>query len=221
MEDETDFEWQDFIAKIKEYASHDPQRWRVMSFLSYFVNRYEEMNGVPYIFNPNKNGPNKSKEMKDASRIWKAFDRGRYSAIQDKAEKEHYKEQLVSILREYVDWTFDEKMKNRKINITSMGLLTNGNVMNEFLQFRKNKAALTKTRSYPLPKEFLSWVKENAPGILEKHQFSMLEHLNMIIKYIEQYNLDNNQLEVIVINKAREIGILPKEGRLEFNDGKV
>lgn len=216
MEDEIDLEWQGFIEKIKEYASHDPQRWRTMSFLSYFVNKYEEANGVPYIFNPNKNGPNKSKEMKDASRIWKAFDRGRYTAIPDKDEKEQYKIQLIGILREYVDWAFEEKMKNRKINITSMGLLTNARVMNEFLQFRKHKVALTQTRSYPLPKDFLLWVQENAPDILKKHQFSILEHLNMLIKYSEQYNLDNNQIEIIVLNKARELGLLPKEGKLEL-----
>jgi len=215
MPDDFDKEWQTFLVKIHDYADDAPDKWTVVTLLAYFLIKYKSVNGLDFIFTACNKGPMKSKEMKDAAKIWKMFDRGRYNRITLKEEKLAYKEQLVGVLKEYINWAF-EKFRKREINITGLGIFAVANFMNEFMQWRKAKSQALPRRSDPLPGEFITWVEQNASIIWKKQQLAVLQDLNALYNYVEAYDPEHISVEAIVLEQARNMGIMPKQGRLEL-----
>lgn len=216
MEDSKELDWSDFLSKSKEFAEHEPERWTPLSLLSYFILSYEKMNGVEYIFTPSKRGPTKCKEMKDAAKIWQSFDRGRYKALKDPEEKKEYKRQLVAVLKEYIDWMFNVKMRGRATNVTGLGLFVVTNVMNEFLQWRKKNKNKAPRRGTAINRELIEWAKATVPAVFERHQVDVYDDLNVLIDYVAVYSLPEHEPEHQLIQKAREMGLLPREGKLEL-----
>lgn len=216
MPDDNNSQWQDFISKIKQYSTDPVNAWNHVSLLSYFIYKYSTVNGMDFIFTTSKNGPYKSKEIKDALKIYNAFDKGRYKQLLPE-EKSIYKEQLVTILKEYIDWAFDIKFRGREVNVTGLGIFNVANFMNEFLQYRKSRMSALPRRNQPLSNIFLAWVKENLPDIWKTQQLAVLEDLNALYNYIEDYDLKKTSIEARALKKAVELGIMPKQGRLELN----
>lgn len=212
-----DQEWLIFLDKIQDYADSPHNKWTILTLLAYFLQKYKSVNGIDFVFSFNKKGPTQTKEMKNASQIWNMFDRGRYKQLTIKEEKQEYKIQLVNILKDYINWSFDIKFYGRTTNITGLGLLTTANFMNEFLQWRKNKKNNLPKRKSQLSKEFLLWIESNVPDIINKHQIKTLEDLNGLINYINVYSLGNESHEYIVIEKARELNILPPSGKIKLD----
>lgn len=217
MADNYEQEWQDFLVKIYTWADDEPQKWTAVTLLSYFLVKYKATNGLEFIFTACKKGPTQSKEMKDAAKIWKMFDQGRYGRLTNKEEKLAYKEQLVGILKEYIDWAFDIKFRGREVNVTGLGIFAVANFTNEFLQWRKARKTALPRRNDPLPSPFIAWVEANASIIWKKQQLAVLEDLNALFNYVEAYDPTGISIEAVVLNKARELGIMPKQGRLELN----
>jgi hypothetical protein len=216
MEDNTDQEWQTFLTKIDSYAKDLPEKWTSYTLLAYFLVRYKQINGQDFIFSYGKRGPTKSRELKQATIIWEMFNKGRYSQYKTKDEKLAYKEQLVGILKSYIDWAFDIKFRGRSTNVTGLGIFAVNNFMNEFLQYRKAKAQALPRRSDPLPEVFLEWAKTNAPDIFKKQQLAVLEDLNALLNYVEAYDPKYVSIEAIVLKKSRELGIMPMSGKLQL-----
>jgi len=209
-------EWQLFLTKVDDYANTEFKDWTILTLLSYFLTKYKVVNGLEFIFTDCKKGPTKSKEMRDASKIWRQFDKGRLKNLESKEDKLAYKQQLVEILREYIDWAFDVKFRGRQINVTGLGIFAVANFMNEFLQWRKNSKRFLPRRNDPLPKDFISWLENNAPEIWQKQQLHVLEDLNLLANYIDTYDLEKTSLERLVLEKARSLGIMSVTGRLKF-----
>lgn len=217
MSDEYEREWQTFLVKMYDYATDEPKDWTTVTLLSYFLVKYKTVNGLDFIFASCKKGPTQSKEIKDAIRIWNMFDRSRYKALTNKEEKLVYKEQLVGILKEYIDWAFDIKFRGKEINVTGLGIFAVAGFMNEFLQWRKARQTALPRRNQSVPKALLDWAKDNAPDIFKRQQLAVLEDLNALHNYVEAYDLTGISIEATVLNKAREMGVMPKQGRLELN----
>jgi hypothetical protein len=55
---------------------------------------------------------------------------------------------------------------------------------------------------------FLKWCHSEAKDVLNKHQLTIVGDLLFFKKYVEQYKLSPESLEVIVLNKAIEFGLL-------------
>lgn len=217
MANDYEQEWQEFLTKMYSYAEHKSDVWTPLSLLSYFLVKYKTINGLDFIFTPTKKGPTSTKEMKEAAKIWKMFDQGRYSRLTNREEKLAYKDQLVGILKEYMDWAFDVKFRGREVNVTGLGIFAVANFMNEFLQWRKARKTALPRRNDPLPSHFVAWVEANASIIWKKQQLAVLEDLNALHNYVEAYDPTGISIEAVVLNKAREMGIMPKHGRLELN----
>lgn len=215
MTDENTIE-DDFYSKIEKYASDPPERWNHVSLLSYFLCKYKSINGIDFIFSPSKNGPLKSKELKDALKIYSAFDRGRYKRILDIEQRSAYKEQLVNIIKTYIDWAFEIKMRGKPVNITGLGLLAVSNFMNEFLQWHKAKKLELPKRNALLPASFINWVNLNMPEIFEKQQLKVLDNLNALYNYVEAYDKAKISIEALILDKAKKDGIFPISGKLEL-----
>jgi hypothetical protein len=210
-------EWQIFLLKLNDYANDSPEKWNHYTLLSYFLVKYKSVNNIDFVFTFNKKGPTSSRELKQASKIWAMFDGGRLKKITDKDEKLEYREKLVSALKSYINWAFDVKFRGRQTNITGLGLLAESNFMNEFRQWYKvNKNPLPK-RSDLLPVVLKDWIKDNAPAVLERQSLATLEDLNHLLNYVEAYDKNNESPEAAILNYARELGIMPGEGRLELS----
>ena len=217
MSDSYKQEWKSFLEKINLYSKDESKKWTSVTLLSYFLVKYKEVNGLDFIFTSCKKGPMQSKEIRDASKIWKMFDRDRYSYLTDREEKIAYKEQLVDILKEYIDWAFDVKFRGKQTNVTGLGIFAVANFMNEFLQWRKARKSSAPRRNEPLPSKFITWIETNAAIIWKKQQLSVLDDLNALYNYVEAYDPERISIEAIVLEQARYMGIMPKNGRLELS----
>src|SRR5271154_3577458 len=114
MSDNYEQEWQTFLTKMYDYAEDEPGDWTILTLLSYFLVKYKAVNGLDFMFATCKKGPTQSKEMRDSAKIWKMFDMDRYKALTSKEEKLSYKEKLVGMLKDYMDWAFDVKFRGRE-----------------------------------------------------------------------------------------------------------
>ena len=216
MADKVDNEWQQFLDKVEEYAHHASDKWTTYTLLAYFLVKYRETTGVSFIFSPNKRGPTKSRELKQAATIWEMFNKGRYTKLASKEEKLAYKDQLVNILKAYIDWAFAVKFRGRQTTVTGLGIFAVANFMNEFLQWHKVSANQLPGRADPLPREFLDWVKANAADILTKQQLRVYGDLNALYNFVEACNSNRESIERIVLHKARDMGIMPATGKLRL-----
>jgi len=217
MENDYKQEWQKFLVKIYDWAEDEPKSWTAVTLLSYFLVKYKTVNELEFIFTACKKGPMQSKEIKDATKIWKMFDRDRYSSLVIKEDKLTYKEQLVGILKEYINWTFDVKFRGRETNVTGLGIFAVSNFMNEFLQWRKARMTALPRRNDPLPSQFVAWVESNAAIIWKKQQLAVLDDLNALYNYVEAYDPARISIEAVVLEKSREFGIMPKQGHMELS----
>lgn len=216
-DDATNKEWQIFYDKVVSYASDPPAKWTSLTLLSYFIQKYKEVNNIDYIFTPSKRGPTHTKEMKDAAKIFSTFDKHRLANIANKEEKIEYKKQLVMVLKQYIDWAFGIKMRGKTTNITGLGLFTNANFMNEFLQWRNKNAKILPSRSTPLPIKYIEWINQTIPEILKKQQLAVLQDLNALLDYVAAYDANNSSIEYKALVRARDLGIMPTQGKLELD----
>jgi hypothetical protein len=210
-------EWQVFMEKINTYANDTPiEKWNAYTLLSYFLMRYKDKNGIEFIFSACKKGPTQSRELKQAVKIWIMFDKNRYKQLETKEEKLTYKEQLVSVLKDYIDWAFNVKFYGRQTNVTGLGIFAVPNFMNEFLQYRRSLKSSTCKRGSLLPPDFVSWIRDNLPEIWNKQQLEILNDLNILHDYVIAYDAELVSIEAKVLEKAREFGIMPIHGKMEL-----
>jgi len=217
MADNYEQEWQNFLTKMYTYAEHNSDVWTPLSLLSYFLVKYKAANGLDFMFTPTKKGPTNTREMKEAVKLWKMFDRGKYNALTNKEEKLAYKEQLVGILKAYIDWAFNVKFRGKERNVTSLALFVVASFTNEFLQWRKARRTALPRRNDPLPSQVVEWIETNAAIVWKKQQLAVLDDLNALFNYVEAYDPRHISIEAVVLEKAREMGIMPKQGRMELN----
>lgn len=216
MTQETDTEWQLFLNKVEDYANDPYEKWTSYTLLAYFLVKYKQINGLDFTFSHTKRGPTHSRELKQAVKIWEMFNNGRYKQYKTKEEKMAYKEQLIAVLKEYINWAFDVKFRGRSTNVTGLGIFAVNNFMNEFLQWRKAKKQALPRRSDPLPSTFIAWIENNAAIIWKKQQLAVLEDLNALFNYVKAYDPARVSIEAIVLDKAVEMGIMPKDGKIEL-----
>lgn len=151
--------------------------------VSYILYKHKEKFG--FSFKMNKSNPviYCSREYKDARKIILNFGED-YQSI-----------------RNYLKWCFSEKIKKNPIK--SFGYFAHTELINEYL-FSKHKSKKI-IRSTKLPEDFLEWVKNNYPDIINKYELSTYNDLNCMVP------IENNDVENI-INEARNRKILPQSG---------
>lgn len=139
-----------FFAKFDEINTLPEKQWEVVHILSYFCKYYEQYYGVKYAFKFNNSAPSKSFEVFQIKKL----------------------AMLLSsdpvILKNYIDWVFEEKVHQRKRRITSIGYLSTIDMLNEF-KFKKmfnggNNIEVI-NRSTQIPEAYLEIISEFNPDI--------------------------------------------------------
>ena len=57
-------------------------------------------------------------------------------------------------------------------------------------------------------KALLDWSKDNVPDIFNLHQVEEVNDVKMVKKYCEFYNLSNDSIECLFLDKAKELELI-------------
>jgi len=138
-----------FFEKFKEIETVPVEQWNVTHILAYFCKKYKEQYNIDYSFKFNSPSPVKCFEVFQVKRLAMLLTSN------------------PTLLREYIDWVYSNKVVKAKRRLTSISFMTNEGVVNEYkvgvlLAGKKN---LNVDRSTPLPNNFKSVFQEAGTAI--------------------------------------------------------
>lgn len=127
-----------FFEKFTEIDTLDVKQWKVVHVLAYFCKKYKEAFNVDYQFKFNHKSPAKCMEVWRINQLC-----GKLSASPE-------------ILRNYIDWVFEEKVTKAKRRFTAVSFITNDDVVNYYKinVLLANKKQLHLDRSSALAPEY-------------------------------------------------------------------
>jgi hypothetical protein len=129
--------YEKLFAKFAEIETLPVEQWKPAHLLGYFCKRYQDTFGVSYSFKFNHPTPSKSYEV---------------FRINSLAAKLSAKPQ---ILKDYIDWIFQEKVVKGKRRFTSIAFITDDEKLNYYkMNVLLAKRSSTFGRSTPLPEQY-------------------------------------------------------------------
>ena len=195
----------EFYQKIPEWISQDKDRWNHITLMAYFCHKYEEKNGVKFRLVRWKSNPGKGKESRDFARLFKTLAPEGYDNLSSEEKKEIKKEVILKIYN-YINWMFDYKFRRGDKSVTGTQIFLLPSMINEFE--RMYSSYVVKNSQKIKIETLLKWAENNLPKIFDLHQIEELEDIKMIRSYYKTYNLSNNSIEGLFLNKARELRLL-------------
>jgi len=182
--------WETFITNGSRYAEVEISKWKAAELIMYFCIRYKEAYGKEYQLKFNKPTPSKSYEVFRLNTIC-----NRLSAN-------------PQIIKDYIDWIFDQKVKKDGKRFTSISFLTNDENLN---WYKLNVLLADQTnmhidRSTVLPshiQEIVSSIGANTYGelafILQASKtMTANDSVAKVVEQLESINFDFSSLERIV-----------------------
>lgn len=127
--------WQKFFAKFNEIDTLKISQWKEVHILAYIAKRYEEIFGTKFAISV-RGAPSKCTEIYQIKQIM--------GTLQTTNMK---------VLKEFIDWTFDNKIIPKKVKLKKIGFFITPGFATEFFLYRKEKQIIK--RSTPLPKEYV------------------------------------------------------------------
>lgn len=106
--------WKKFFERFPEIETLQIDKWENVHIIAYFCKRYNDHYSITYSFKFNSTAPTKSYEIFQIKKLGMILST---SPI---------------ILKNYIDWWFQNKIILKKKKITSMAFLTDTNVVNDF-----------------------------------------------------------------------------------------
>jgi len=126
--------YEKFFEKFKEIDVIPTEQWKVNHIIGYFCARYRDTYNVDYTFRFDNKSPSKSYEVFQINKLAKMLSK------------------QPTILKEYIDWFYKEKIILKKKRITSMAFMTDANIVNEYkFKFLMVKADASVDRTAALP----------------------------------------------------------------------
>jgi hypothetical protein len=194
----------EFYEKISEWISKPKSSWNHITLMAYFCHKYEAENNIKFRLVRWKADPGKGKESRDFSRLFKTLAPENYNDLKSDKKKEA-KEYIIVKIYNYINWMFDYKFRSGEKSVTGTQIFLMPSMINEFERMYSN--FLKKNKDVLKFSALVQWSKENIPEIFEMHQIDHIEDLNMIAKYVEIYNLEDDSLERTLLNKAKTMEI--------------
>lgn len=127
--------WQKFFDKLGSVDSVPVCEWDTTHLLGYICKRFKLYYGVVFSF-PLRGAPTKCSELFFVKQM--SVTLGTTNPV---------------IIKEYIDWVFDNKIIKRNSKISSVAYFSSASMCNEFKVERAQKHKIT--RSTPLPEEFV------------------------------------------------------------------
>ena len=136
IENELPKVWQNFMNKFFEIETLKISQWKEVHFLAYICKRFEQCFGRKFPLDM-RYAPSKSPNIYFIKKMF---------AMLNTTD--------TRIIKEYIDWVWDEKIIPKKIKIRTLAFFLAPTVCNEFLYKRNEK--LKPTRSTEIPPEYKS-----------------------------------------------------------------
>jgi hypothetical protein len=132
-----------FFERFPEIETIEVKEWSATHVIAYFCKKYKAYYGLDYTFRFNSTAPGKSYEV---------FQIGKLANMLS-AEP--------VILKDYIDYFFEQKIINRKRRITSLAFLTDANVVNDY-KFKKLLIgkSISVDRSTAIPPNYIEVINE-------------------------------------------------------------
>ncbi len=195
----------EFYQQIDTWIEQDKSRWNHLTLMAYFYHKYNKRTGVNFIPASWKSNPALTKESRDFAKLFKLFAPEYYESMSGEL-KTQTKHKINQKIYNYINWLFDFKMRYGSKTVTGTGIFLNNNMLNEF-EVMYN-AQLKKREESSSIEDLKKWAQKLIPMVLESHQLERVEDLNMILRYIEMYSLDDSSPEKQLIKKAQEMKLI-------------
>lgn len=180
--------YRQFFEKFPEIDILNVNEWKTVHILSYFCKKYEEQYGVKYSFKFNSPSPLKCFEVFQVKRLAMLLSSN------------------PSILKDYIDWIYQNRVVQAKRKLTSISFMTNEVVVSDYKNkvLLAGKRNLNVDRSTPLPAEFQSVFKEM--GVFAQSygdlaflaQMEQTPEMELAFKKLEQLGFDKEIIQRIV-----------------------
>ncbi len=132
--------WETFFKKGSNALTLSPDEWKDHQILWYLMYRFKEMTGREFACQYTKS-PTSSSEL--------------YFI---KALKAMMGTSNGSVLKQYIDWIFEHKLPENKLQLRSLNFLNIPALANEFLAFRQKSKIVSRTTT--LPSSWMEKAKE-------------------------------------------------------------
>jgi retron-type reverse transcriptase len=130
--------YEKFFKKFEEISILNPSSWNVTHLLGYFCKKYKEQYQTEYKFKFNSPTPSKCFEVFQIKKL----------AMNLTSDP--------TLLKEYIDWVYDNKVVKAKRKLTSISFMTNEGIVNEYkinvLLSNDDKPGIDRTT--PLPNKY-------------------------------------------------------------------
>lgn len=134
LQDKVSEHYKKFFDKFNDIEHLPPQEWKVVHLLGYLCKKYKDYYGLDYSFRFNNPAPSRSYEVFQIKKL--------SNMLSSNPE----------ILKNYLDWVFDNKIIEKKKRITSLGYFTHPDIVNEYkfkFLFKKQNSNIVRTDQLP------------------------------------------------------------------------
>ena len=153
--------YQKFFDKFNEIDTLPPKEWKVVNIISYFCKKYQSTYKTSYKFKFNSSSPSKCFEVFQIKKLSNLLTSD------------------PTLLKEYIDWIYDNKVIKAKRRITSISFLTREEYMQEYkfnvLLNQNNNNTIG--RSTALPDKFKNVFLPAGYKISTYGELSFLHHM--------------------------------------------
>jgi len=135
--------WKKFFEQFPEIEALESSKWKPVHLLAYFCKKYKEAYNTKYTFKFNSPSPVKSFEVFQIKRLALLLSSN------------------PTVLRDYIDWVYREKVEKAKRRLTSISFMTHEDLVNNYKMnvLLGNKKQLHIDRSTPLPSDYKELLK--------------------------------------------------------------
>lgn len=169
-----------FFDKFVEIEKLPVNEWKTLHILSYVCKRYEDHYGIKYTFKFNNPAPSKSYE------IWQVKKLANMLSAQP------------TILKNYIDWIFETHVVAKKKRITSLGFITNADLVNTYkFDHLLNPKAIMVKRSDHLPQNVAAMCARNGLAIHTYGELALAKKMADNERLFEELQAINFQLDVL------------------------
>lgn len=183
----------EFHSSKKAWVEKPRSSWNIVTFVSYFCIKYENLYGTVYRFSSWKGNPALTKEGRDFSKILKSFS-------EEGLSNEESKRKLYN----YINWSFDFK-GSRGVQINSTGLLANHTFRNQFEKMYSSYQ--NKAKSKTGIETLIEWCKSDNEYIIQNYDLKDQKDIIFISKMVEEYGMLDSP-EKQLVEKAKSLGLL-------------
>ncbi len=177
-----------FFDKFLEIDSLEVKDWKAAHLIGYFCKKYQDYYNIKYTFKFNNPLPSKCFEVFQMSRIGLLLSSS------------------PNIIKEYIDWVFENKIPLTKRRITSISFLTNEQALNEYKMklLSVSKKSDNISRATLLPEQYKSIFQNLNIFINTYGDLSFLNHAEKTDELIDAFNkltqlgFDKNILDKVI-----------------------